>query len=280
MNYRHSFHAGNFADVLKHAVLARILSYLAQKPAPFRVIDTHAGAGFYDLAGDEASRTGEWREGVARLRAARLDEPAEAMLAPYRAVLEGLAPEESSYPGSPAIIQYELREADRASLNELHEDTFTDLKANMGRDERLAVNRLDGYTAWKAQIPPPERRGLVVVDPPFEATNEFDRLATGAEIMGRKWPNGLGLFWYPVKNLPAVARFEARLKETALPKILIAELHVADVMAEGPLAACGLALINPPYTLQDELAALLPQLCTLLARGQQARWRLDWLKGE
>lgn len=280
MNYRHSFHAGNFADVLKHAVLARILSYLALKPAPFRVIDTHAGAGFYDLTGNEASRTGEWREGIARLRATRLDDAAEAMLVPYRAVLEGLAPEETTYPGSPAIIQYELREQDRASLNELHEGTFADLKANMGRDDRLAVNRLDGYTAWKAQIPPPERRGLVVVDPPFEATDEFDRLAKGAEIMGRKWPTGLGLFWYPVKNRPAVAQFEARLTACDLPKILIAELHVEDVAAQGPLAACGLALINPPYTLHDELAALLPRLCALLARGENARWRLDWLKGE
>lgn len=279
MNYRHSFHAGNFADVIKHAVLARILAYLAQKDAPIRVIDTHAGAGFYNLTGDEARRTGEASEGIVRLRNTRLDDAAEALLAPYRTALEALCPNPDEYPGSPAITQHMLRAQDRASFNELHEATFQELRQAMGRDENVVVNKLDGYLAWKAQVPPPERRGLVIVDPPFEATDEFEHLAGGAAMMGRKWPTGVGLFWYPVKNINAVARFETLLRETAFPKILIAELHVDAVEAEGPLAACGLAIINPPYTLHDELAALLPPLSALLARRDVARWRLDWLKG-
>lgn len=279
MNYRHAFHAGNFADIIKHATLARVLAYLSLKPAPFRVIDTHAGAGMYDLSGSEANRTGEWREGIARLRHTRLDDAAEAMLAPWRAELDVLCPDETTYPGSPAIIRSLLRDDDRASFNELHGETFADLKRALGRDDRLAVNQLDGYTAWKAQIPPPERRGLVLVDPPFEATDEFDRLAAGAATMARKWPIGIGMFWYPIKNPVAVARFEAKLKETDFPKILIAELHVDAVEDGGPLAACGLAIVNPPYTLADELAALLPPLSKCLARASVARWRLDWLKG-
>ena len=279
MNYRHSYHAGNFADVIKHAVLARILAYLNLKDAPFRVIDTHAGAGMYDLRSHEATRTGEWIEGIGRLRETRLEDAAEVLLAPYREVLEGLAPDGDRYPGSPVIARYLLREQDRASFNELHETTFDDLKAALGKDDRLAVNRLDGYLAWKAQVPPAERRGLVLVDPPFEVQDEFAHLAGGAAMMARKWPTGVGLFWYPIKNTGAVARFEQLLRDTAFAKVLIAELHVDAIEADGPLAACGLAIINPPYTLHDELAALLPPLSELLARRDVARWRLDWLKG-
>lgn len=279
MNYRHSFHAGNFADILKHATLARILAYLSLKDTPFRVIDTHAGAGLYDLTSSEASRTGEAREGIERLRATPLDAAAETVLAPYREVLESLCPDGKTYPGSPAIIQYMLREHDRASFNELHGETFFHLKQALGKDSRIKANQLDGYMAWKAQVPPAERRGLVLVDPPFEVTNEFELLAQGAEMMGRKWPTGIGLFWYPVKNPPAVARFEDSLVQSPFSKILIAELHVEMLEAGGPLAACGLAIINPPYTLHDELKTLLPPLSKLLARGKTGRWRLDWLKG-
>jgi 23S rRNA (adenine2030-N6)-methyltransferase len=279
MNYRHSFHAGNFADIIKHAVLARVLAYLSLKTTPFRVIDTHAGAGLYDLSGSEANRTGEWREGIARLRNAPLDAAAEAVLAPWREALGVLCPDESTYPGSPTIIQSMLRDDDHASFNELHGETFALLKQALGRDDRLAVNMLDGYTAWKAQVPPPERRGLVLVDPPFEVTDEFDRLAEGVMMMGRKWPTGVAILWYPVKNEAAVERFEARLLESAFTKILIAELHVDGVGEDGPLAASGLAILNPPYTLHDELSALLPALAQRLGRSKAAGWRLEWLKG-
>lgn len=278
MNYRHAFHAGNFADVLKHAVLMRILAHLMQKDTAIRVIDTHAGAGLYDLKGDAASRTGEWVDGIGRLNAGPLDAPAETILAGYRAALADLSRDGRLYPGSPALIRHVLRPQDRASFNELHPETLRDLRRALPRDDRLVINQLDGYIAWKAQIPPPERRGLVLVDPPFEKEDEFDRMIEGMQVMARKWPTGLAMLWYPVKNQRRVSLFEAGLVESSFARILIVEMHVDEREAEGPLAACGLAIANPPWRLDEELLALLPALSERLGRGGIARWRVDWLK--
>lgn len=279
MNYRHSFHAGNFADVIKHTVLMRVLAHLTLKETPFRVIDTHAGAGFYDLKGEEASRTGEWVEGIARLEKARLSAGAEAVLAPYREALRVLAPLGDIYPGSPALIRHALRAEDRASFNELHPETCHALRRALGRDDRIVINEIDGYLAWKAQVPPRERRGLVLVDPPFEKEDEFDRMAETFSEMGRKWPTGTAMLWYPIKNLAAVSRFETALAVSGFSKLLVIELHVDRAEAAGPLAACGLAIANPPWKLAEEMAALLPELSKLLARRHTARWRADWLIG-
>ncbi len=279
MNYRHSFHAGNFADVIKHVVLLRILAHLSRKQTPFRVIDTHAGAGMYDLAGNEAARTGEWIEGIGRLREQTLDPEAEAVLAPYRAALSQLAPEATRYPGSPALIWQALRADDRASFNELHPETCHALRRALPRDNRIVINEIDGYTAWKAQIPPRERRGLVLVDPPFEKTDEFDRMAEGIAAMAGKWPTGTAMLWYPIKHRDAVLRFETALQTCGFGKVLVIELHVDTPEAIGPLAACGLAIVNPPWTLAEEMTALLPGLCALLARRDHARWRCEWLVG-
>ncbi|MCA0399427.1 MAG: 23S rRNA (adenine(2030)-N(6))-methyltransferase RlmJ [Proteobacteria bacterium] len=275
MNYRHAFHAGNFADVLKHAALMRVLTHLRMKETPFRVIDTHAGAGMYDLSGDEASRTGEWREGIALLTDDPLDGPAEAVLAPYRAALAALCPGPKTYPGSPALIRHALRAQDRASFNELHPGTCVLLRRAMGRDSHLVINEMDGYMAWKAQVPPPERRGLVLVDPPFEKEDEFDRMSAHLAMMARKWPTGTAMLWYPIKNLAAVARFEAAIRESGFSKLLILELHVDRAEDEGPLAACGLAIANAPWKLAEEMQLLLPALAERLARGDVARWRVD-----
>lgn len=279
MNYRHHFHAGNFADVLKHAVLARILEHLKAKPSPFRVIDTHAGAGIYDLEAEAAGRTGEWRQGVGRLTDSLPDPAAEAVLAPWRRALASLSEGGQLYPGSPALIQHLLRAEDRASFNETHPETFAALTQAMGRDGRLVLNRLDGYLAWKAQIPTPERRGLVLVDPPFEAEGEFERLADGLAGMARRWASGIAMLWYPIKDAAAVHRFEVAAKASGLPKLLVLELHVDRARAEGPLAACGLLVVNPPWRLQDDLQALLPALAERLAQGDRTGWRCDWLAG-
>lgn len=279
MNYRHSFHAGNFADVIKHVVLLHVLTYLAAKPAPFRVIDTHAGAGIYDLRGEAAARTGEWIDGIGRLGEALPNAGAEAVLAPYRAALHDLAPTGDVYPGSPALIRHCLRAADRASFNELHPETCHALRRALPRDERIVINEIDGYLAWKAQIPPRERRGLVLVDPPFEREDEFDRMIEGAEIMARKWPTGTAMFWYPIKNRHAVARFEAAVQEAGFGKLLVIEIHVDAPDAIGPLAACGIMIANPPWTLAEEMTTLLPSLSQRLARGPVARWRVEWLAG-
>lgn len=280
MNYRHSFHAGNFADVLKHAVLMRVLAYLMQKEAPIRVIDTHAGAGFYDLKGDDALRTGEWVDGIARLRKQTFRQDVENILAPYRNALAALCISDRTYPGSPALIQHILRAQDRASFNELHRETCWMLRDNLGRDGRIVINPLDAYIAWKAQIPPPEKRGLVLVDPPFEEPGEFDRMAEGLAIMGRKWPIGTAILWYPLKDRRAITGFERQCRESAFFKLLVVEIHVDDPTSTGPLTGCGLLIANPPWTLADELALLLPALCKALARSSEARWRLDWLKQE
>lgn len=279
MNYRHSFHAGNFADILKHVALIRVLAYLAQKETPFRVIDTHAGAGLYDLGGAEASRTGEWREGIGRLDGFAFTPRAREIMAPFTEALAALSQGGRLYPGSPALIRHALRTRDRAAFNELHPEEFGLLHRLVGRDERVALTRLDGYTAWKAQIPPPEKRGLVLVDPPFEKEDEFGRLADGMSLMARKWASGLAMIWYPVKNRRAVADFEARCRESGFGKVLVVELHVDEITTDGPLAATGLMLANPPWTLADEMTSLLPELCVCLARGTTARWRVDWLRG-
>jgi len=279
VNYRHSFHAGNFADILKHVVLMRVLAYLAQKETSFRVIDTHAGAGLYDLGGSEAARTGEWIEGVGRLEGFAFSARARKIMTPFTEALTALSHGGRYYPGSPALIRHALRAQDRAAFNELHPEEFDLLRRLVGRDDRVALTHLDGYTTWKAQIPPPEKRGLVLVDPPFEKEDEFGRLAEGFDLMARKWSNGTTMIWYPVKNHQAVAGFETRCREAGFGKVLVLELHVDDIATGGPLAATGLMLANPPWTLAEEMTVLLPELSACLARGETARWRVDWLRG-
>src|SRR6266446_9340448 len=190
MNYRHAYHAGNFADVVKHAVLVRILVHLCGKPAAYRVIDTHAGAGLYDLAGPEAARSLEWRAGIHRLLAMPTAEPARALLAPYLDVVAGLngAGRLTTYPGSPALARAFLRPQDRLLACELEPHAASALMRNFARDRRVKVVAIDGWTALNAYVPPPERRGLVLVDPAFEDAGDFARLARGLEIAHRKWP--------------------------------------------------------------------------------------------
>src|SRR5262245_45796376 len=202
MNYRHAFHAGGFVDVLKHAVLARILVHLCAKPAAFRVIDTHAGAGRYDLTGDEAMRGGEWRDGIGRLLGAAIGEKARDLLAPYLDAVAACngAGRLTVYPGSPFLVRALLRPQDRLIACELEPVAAAALARNLARDARCKAVAIDGWTALKAYVPPKERRGLVVVDPPFEETSEFPRLAQGLEAAHRKWPGGSYLLWYPIKE--------------------------------------------------------------------------------
>src|SRR5207248_3866046 len=202
MNYRHAFHAGNFADVFKHAVLVRILLHLREKPAPFRVIDTHAGAGLYDLSGPEAVRSPEWRAGIARLLAAPLAEPARALVAPYLDVINSLnAPGPLTlYPGSPAIVCACLRSQDRLIACELDPSAAAALAHHVGRDRRAKAITIDGWIALNAYVPPPERRGLVLVDPSYEEDDDFVRLMLGLAGAHRKWPGGIYLLWYPIKG--------------------------------------------------------------------------------
>src|SRR6202045_39379 len=202
MNYRHAFHAGGFADVIKHIVLVRILSYLQDKPAAFRVIDTHAGAGVYDLAGDEARRGGEWLTGIARIMQARFSEPTAALLKPYLDIVRAFNPQRelTAYPGSPLIARALLRPQDRLTACEVEPKARKLLIGALRRDAQARVVDLDGWMALPAFVPPNERRGLVLIDPPFEAKDEFERMADGFSEAFAKWPTGSYLLWYPVKS--------------------------------------------------------------------------------
>jgi 23S rRNA (adenine2030-N6)-methyltransferase len=280
MNYRHTFHAGGFADVVKHAVLARILVHLKTKAAAFRVIDTHAGAGLYDLTGPEATRTGEWRDGIARLLAARRPPELDRLLAPYLDVVASFNRGGAlrSYPGSPAIILAHLRPQDRLLACELEPGAARALSSQLGRDDRAKVVAIDGWTALHSYVPPKERRGLVLVDPAFEQPDEFARLAGGLAAAHGKWATGTYLLWYPIKQRGERDAFVRRLRGLAIPKTLCAELTVAPPAER--LHGSGLVVVNPPWTLERELARLLPALAAMLARDGKGGARLNWLAGE
>jgi len=281
MNYRHAFHAGNFADVVKHALLARIIVYLRAKPAAFRVIDTHAGAGLYDLAGPEASRSLEWRAGIGRLFGNPIPDAVRPLLAPYLDVIASLNPDGrlAIYPGSPALARAWLRPQDRLIACEIEPNALAALGRNIGRDRRVRVVPMDGWMALKAYVPPIERRGLIIIDPPFEEDGDFTRLGRGLEAAHRKWPGGIYGLWYPVKGRRGPDALARALKHSGIGKILRIELSVGAAAGEGPLGGCGLIVVNPPWTLEGELAAMLPALQSMLA-NEAGSHRLDWLASE
>jgi 23S rRNA (adenine2030-N6)-methyltransferase len=282
VNYRHAFHAGSFADVFKHAVLCRILHYLRGKPAPFRVIDTHAGAGLYDLVGSEASRGGEWRDGIGRLMAAPPAATLEALLAPYLEVVGALNERGrlKIYPGSPALARAWLRPQDRLIACELEPKAATALAGHLRGDSRIKTIEINGWTALSAYVPPPERRGLVLVDPPFEDDSDFHRLSHGLAEAHRKWATGIYALWYPIKDRGEPDALAKRLRRSGIGKILRAELNVAPLSDPTRLNGCGLILVNPPWTLESELSVLLPALADTLGCDCKGGFRLDWLAGE
>ena len=284
MNYQHAFHAGNFADVHKHAVLARIVDYLRGKPAPFRVIDSHAGAGRYDLSGPQAARSGEWQRGIKLLveanRDAKLDAKVTALLAPY---LECVAACNAGaglryYPGSPLIVQKLLRRSDRLIACEAEPRAAAALKSVMGRDRRVKMLAIDGWMAINAGVPPKERRGLVLIDPPYEERNEFQRLSDGLAEAHAKWSTGIYLVWYPIKDRIEPDALAKRLRGHAIQKMLRCEITLGVPRADEGLIGSGLIAVNPPYTLAEELAVLQPSLARVFS--PEAHHRLDWLARE
>lgn len=294
MNYQHAFHAGNFADVHKHVVLARILIHLRQKPAAFRVIDSHAGAGRYDLFAAEPSRSGEWRGGVERVwkealpgeRRQGADMRASDLLAPYPEVLAACNPGGNlrTYPGSPLIVQKLLRPQDRLIACELEPKSAAMLAAVLRGDRRARALAIDGWTAIGAYVPPKERRGLVLVDPPFEDAADFVRLSEALAVAHRKWPTGIYMLWYPIKAREAPDMLARRLQRLGIAKTWRCELTLAEPSAAAGLAGSGLIVVNPPFTLDADLRILLPALGRMLApqapqvrRPRQALYRVDWL---
>jgi 23S rRNA (adenine2030-N6)-methyltransferase len=282
MNYRHAFHAGGFADVIKHIVLVRMLAYLQDKQAAFRVIDTHAGAGVYDLAGEEARRGGEWLTGIARIMQARFSETTMPLLKPYLDIVRAFNPQSplKTYPGSPLIARALLRPQDRLTACEVEPKARKRLIEALRRDTQARVVDLDGWTALPAFVPPKERRGLVLIDPPFEQKDEFARLATGFAEAFAKWPTGSYLLWYPVKRRRAtddLARLVAQAIAGGRPPgtCLRLEFSVAPRAAEAGLISAGLLIVNPPWTLMGELKAILPELEKPLGQGGAGRFRLE-----
>ena len=279
MNFRHAFHAGNFADVFKHALLARVLLHLREKDTAFRVIDTHAGAGRYDLSGGEAQRTEEWRDGIGKLLTHPPEGDAGALLEPYRSLVraENVPGEIKSYPGSPTIAAALARPQDRLTLCELHPEEHEALTVAFDRDRRVKVIGTDGWTALKAYLPPPERRGLVLIDPPFEEPGEFQRFEEGLTNAHRRWATGIYLFWYPLKDLQETEAFASRISRLGIAKIVRSELTVAPIEAGAGLSACGMLVVNPPWKLEQELSLILPALVLTLGRNGNGRHHLDWL---
>lgn len=275
MNYRHAYHAGNFADVMKHAALALVVATLKRKETPFFALDTHAGLGAYDLASVAADKTGEYRNGIAKILE-RQDPPAalEPYLATVRAWNEG--GDLRWYPGSPEVIRTMMRPQDRLALVELHPEDVVELRRRFAGDRRVGVHHLDGYVAAKGLLPPPERRGLVLIDPPFEVKDELDRLRVALRRMRKLWPTGIVLVWYPIKGREPVRRFHQTIRDEGGPKTLAAELLIHPGDDPFRLNGSGLLVINPPWQLDEALAEVLPWLAEVIAPGRGSH-TLEWL---
>jgi 23S rRNA (adenine2030-N6)-methyltransferase len=278
MNYQHDFHAGNFADVFKHIVLTRILLRLCAKEAAFRFIDTHAGSGTYCLSSPEAQKPAEWQGGIGRLLAAGPAEEAPAAALPYLQIAAPLARKEPPrYPGSPAIAQALLRRQDRMLFCELHPRAFACLKANVGHDSRAKAFAMDGYMALRAFIPPPERRGLILIDPPYEEPDELERAAEAAAHAWRKWPTGIYALWYPVKDRERASAIAPVFARRGIGRALRLELQIGPPSPQGPLARCGLWIINPPFELDEQAKTMLPWLSKRLGNSEPG-FLMDWLR--
>jgi 23S rRNA (adenine2030-N6)-methyltransferase len=278
MNYRHAYHAGNHADVLKHAVLARIMEHMKKKAKPFRVIDAHAGIGLYDLAGVEAGKTAEWEGGIGKMAAPFAPE-AEALLAPYRAVIAALNPGGGVrlYPGSPELMLRLMREADRMIANELHPQDAIALERQYIHDPRVDVTSMDAGTCLKSRLPPPERRGVILIDPPYEVKNEAEK-AVRMMIDGlHRFAQGVYLLWYPLKADQTAEAILAQVAALGVPATLKVEMRVREAFTGGGLAGSGLIVMNTPWKLDQDLKLLVPALAQRLGLGRWGQGTVEWL---
>lgn len=278
MNYRHSFHAGNSADVVKHCLLIALVRALQLKPGALTLIDTHAGCGLYDLKGDEAGRTGEAAQGVLRAFAdpnPLLDDYRAAVRAVNVGVDEGIGPR--LYPGSPRILAQLLRPQDALILNEKHPEDAYALRGAM-RGTPAAVHERDAYELWLAMLPTRTPRGLVVVDPPYEQTDERARITATLAAAHRKWSHGVTVIWYPLKERPTHAVWKDKLRKAGIPKFLNVEHWLYDADQTGIYNGAGLFIVNPPYAFTQDLPPLLEALRTALApEGHRGVITAEWL---
>lgn len=282
MNYRHAYHAGNIGDVLKHAVLARLIVYFQRKDKAFRILDTHAGIGLYDLNSEETRKTGEWQQGIGRVLEADMPPAVEELLAPWLGAVRDLNPGSSLevYPGSPQVARQLMRKIDRLTLTELHPQDYKSLSERYAGDHQVKTIHLDGWLAMGSFLPPKEKRGLVLIDPAFEVTDEFARM-TDAVLKGyRKWPGGTYALWYPLKDMRAIRRMHEAFAEAGLKDVLSLELTAGKSGPDTRMLGSGMTLVNPPFTLADEMRLILPWLADVLHQGPGAGWTVSQLIGE
>jgi 23S rRNA (adenine2030-N6)-methyltransferase len=278
MNYRHAYHAGNHGDVLKHVVLTLLLAHLNRKDKPYRVIDAHAGIGVYALDGVEAAKTREWEGGIGKMAAPFAPE-IEALLAPYRAVITALNPAGGlrCYPGSPEIAARMMRHGDHMTANELHPEDSETLGAHFRRDRRVQVTRLDAETCVKAALPPRERRGLVLIDPPYEQKGEAARAVRSLAAGLKRFAGGIFMLWYPLKANDDGETCLEGARALAVPGTLMAQLQVREAFKQGGLAGSGVIIVNAPWRLDEALGLLLPALGRRLGLGAWGHGAADWL---
>ena len=283
MNYRHAFHAGNFADVLKHVVLMMLVDHLKKKPAPFFYLDTHAGRGLYDLSEAQAQRSGEYKTGIGRLLEARKGSLSAETSAYVDLVRESAGKDHSAitaYPGSPLIVARMRRPGDRMVLVESQPKEAASLATVLGRKRLVSVLDGDGYAALKAHLPPRENRGLVLIDPPYESDLEFDRVLAGLEIAHERWPTGTYCVWYPLTDRAGPLRFRHNLERSGIRRVLDVTLSVLPDDAQVGMSGAGLVIINPPWLLDERLQELLPQLHRLLSPDGLGGTSVEWMVPE
>lgn len=285
MNYRHIYHAGNICDVVKHVTLLALLAHLRQKPAPFLVLDTHAGCGLYDLQDPAALKTGEAAAGIGRLLTPDLAQH----LPDYAAALEAYNPgllEDGKlnpaacrfYPGSPLLIAAALRAQDRYIGCELHPEDFAALRRQLPRLPRHQLHQRDGYEALGAFLPPPEKRGLVLIDPPYEQPDEFAALAEHLAAAARRWAQGAFAVWYPLKDRAAIWRFQEAMAASGIRKQLLLEFQY-DNSATLALHGSGMLVINPPWQFAENMAISYEYLRNRLA-NPAGQTKIAWLVQE
>lgn len=275
MNYRHAFHAGNHADVLKHIILSRIITLLTQKDTPIAYLDTHAGIGLYDLQASEASRTGEWLEGIKPL----FDTPnPPALITPYIDIIKALNVSNTLryYPGSPTIAKALMRPQDHIILNEKHPEDSLVLKKNFKHDRNTTIHSQDGWLLPKAVLPTQEKRIVVLIDPPFEQENELELCVKSLTESIKRMRQAIVIIWYPIKDQKTLNHFYNSLKQSNAPKLLKAELMIKPADNDLGLNGSGMIIANPPWKLESELLSLLPFLTNVLTEDT-GKWQINWL---
>lgn len=278
MNYRHAYHAGNHADVLKHIVLVRLIEHMKKKAKPFRVIDAHAGIGLYDLTGIEAGKTGEWQGGIGKMQGAFIPE-VEALISPYRGVIGELnsGGTLSTYPGSPELALRLMRAGDSMIANELHPDDAMTLERHVTGDRRVKVTAVDADICIKTNLPPPEKRGVILIDPPYEEKTETERALRMLAHGLRRFAQGVFVLWYPLKADPIGEVLAAEARALGVAATLKVEMRIREAFVGGGLAGSGLLIVNTPWKLDEELRVIVPALAQRLGLGDWGQASVEWL---